>query len=502
MIAPMDEFALAGSCRGGLEEDFGGRDVIFCLTLVGAFVLLKIPLLDLPVYHDESYVVTAAWAIRQARFWPFPAGAESYGHPPVGFELAALAWFIFPPRPWALHVLSVSLAAVTLVATYRIGAVLWTRVVGSIAAVLLAVCPLFFAQAGLLQLDLVATAFATTAFYALVRQKFALYVTSGCLMLLSKETSVILLLPLFAYAWIQTRDCPKGARMRALMLCATPLVAFCLWVGVHKAVTGFWWGDAVTIAGNKDIVLNNLKTGLSKRFAIRWIQLLNADQSDLVPASLLIGAWALWLRVRGRAFTLKTAVWSSRGSLDAWYMVLAIVTYLGFHAVFGVLHPRYLLPVFPPLFLLVAAALHHALGRRALYALALMVPASVFGWYRAPFTFSAPEANLDYVDAVRVQEALSSYLEQYHDREVILASAFPTGGILQTPLFGYVKHPLRVLPIESPLGPSTIRSLRFDWACLSSSDQFQTDVASIISARRLREVKRFRSGRHFVVLYR
>jgi 4-amino-4-deoxy-L-arabinose transferase-like glycosyltransferase len=484
-----------------LVKDFGSRDLIFCLTLVGAFALMKIPLLDLPVYHDESYVVAAAWAIRQAKFWPFPAGAEFYGHPPVGFELAALAWFIFPPRPWALHVASVSLAAATIVTTYRIGAVLWTRVVGSIAAMLLAACPLFFAQAGLLQLDLVAMAFATTAFYALVRQNFALYVTSGCLMLLSKETSLILLLPLFAYAWTQTRDLPKGARTRALMLYATPLVVFCVWVGVHKAVTGFWWGDAATIAGNKDIVLNNVKMGLSKRFAIRWIQLLNADQSDLAPASLLIGAWTLWLRVRGRALTLKTAMRSSQGNLGAWYMALAIVTYLGFHTVFGVLHPRYLLPVFPLLFLLVAAGLHHALGRRALYPLALMVPASVFGWYRAPYAFSAPEATLDYVDAVRVHEAASSYLEQYHSREVILASQFPTGAILETPLFGYVKQPLRVLPIESPLGPSAIRSLRFEWACLSSSDQFQTDVVSIVNARGLREVKRFRSGRHFVVLY-
>ena len=136
------------------RRSFAERWTLWCWALIGLFVLLKMPAVNLPAYHDERYVVRAGWDVLHNRFFPFPKNEPTWGHPSLIFEPVAMAWCIVGPKLWAIHILSLGFSVGALLMTYTLGRELWGRRVGFVASAMLAFCPLFFAQAGILHLDL------------------------------------------------------------------------------------------------------------------------------------------------------------------------------------------------------------------------------------------------------------------------------------------------------------------------------------------------------------
>lgn len=475
-----------------------------CWLLIGGFVVLKVPVLNLPIYHDETHVTAAAWDILHNGFYPVTRTVQMWGHPPLAFELLAFAWFLFGPELWAVHVLSVTLAAIALFFTYLVGRSLLDEAVGLTATAMLAVCPLFFSQAGILHLDLPATTFAIIAVYGLIQERWLTYILSASFMALSKESSVVLIPLMAGYAWLRSVNLPTPARLKRVTLGAIPLLSFVLWIIFHKAETGFWWGNPTAIEANIEILRVNLEIGIVKRFAIRWIQLLWSNHHFVVALVFLLALGKVWnrSRTRMRQTGKQEAVWFLVDKSREAFMVAAVLIFLVFHSIFGVLHPRYLLPVFPFLFLLAARSLAYVLGQRVLHGLAIIALLFVLAWFRPPDRFSAPEANLDYIDIVKAHQAASTHLEQHYHNEIILASAFQARANLKIPLYGYVTKPLKVLPIGFESKQPRAQELRFDLVYLSSTDQFAKTVKEMITARQLKEMRRFESGRHFVALYR
>jgi 4-amino-4-deoxy-L-arabinose transferase-like glycosyltransferase len=470
------------------------------LLMIG-FILLKLPTLTLPIYHDETYVVTAGSEMLHNGFYPITTQAPMWGHPPLAFEIVAMSGILFGPPSWGVHLFSVGLGAVALVFTYLVGKALWGEVAGYIAAAMLAVCPLFFAQAGILHPDLAATTFAIMAIFGLIRGRWVVYILSASLMVLSKETSIILVPLMAGFVWLMGTQLSTSARLKRAALGMLPVLTFALWAAFHKSATGFWWGDPLVAEADKVIVAANLKMGLLKRFAIRSIHVLYSGYNLLLAGIFLAALGKAWQTNRSpspKDQELKAFLVHSPAEA---FIITAILGFLLFHSVFGFLHPRYLLPVFPLLFLLTARSLSYVLGKRAPYFLVVMVPLFVLGWFQPPDKFSAPEASLDYVDIVRAHQAASAYLEQHDSSKTILASNFQAGVNLQTPLYGYVTRPLKVLTIGPEFTLNQVLDLKFDLVYLSSTDQFRREIETVIRGRNLREVRRFEVGRHFVVLY-
>jgi predicted membrane-bound dolichyl-phosphate-mannose-protein mannosyltransferase len=144
---------------------------------------------------------------------------------------------------WVLHLISATLAMVAVLFTFLVGRALWGELVGGLAATSLAVCPLFFAQAGLLQLDLAATTFSMIALYALIRGRWFLYFGSASLMLLSKETSVLLIPAMAGFAWMRTDGLPQSDRLRVLAFSTLPVFTFFVSCLSHKLLTGYRRAD-------------------------------------------------------------------------------------------------------------------------------------------------------------------------------------------------------------------------------------------------------------------
>lgn len=479
----------------GLLEPWGIGAVVLLLVLFGA---LKVPLLDLPAFQDETYVLKAGWDLLQRSFNPLTEGLEAWGRPPLTFEMVAAAFFVSGAEIWSVHVLGLFWALVTIFFTYRIGALLWRREVGFCAAAMLSASPLFFAQAGLFHPDLPAAAFATIAIYGLVASRWGVYVAAASLMSLSKETSIVLIPVMAAYGMTRASDRSLRSMARWSAVGLLPLGVFSLWVALHKLATGFWWAEAMVLEGNMRIVVDNLEAGMLRRFTIRWLQVLLSNHQFVVGLVSVLAVGKAGRRVMRQGLgTVRAA------RPEELFMVASLAVFLLFHSAFGFLQPRYLLPVLPLVFLLAARLLAYVFPRRLRYSLLFAVALLMLGWFRAPDRYASPDATLDYVDAVRVHKSASEYLSMYHRQDVVFTSGFQSGVNLTLPYLGYVSEPLRVLPIKGV--PREIRSedlAHFDIAYHSSHDQFARLVQEVVIERRLTEVARFESGRHFVVLYR
>jgi 4-amino-4-deoxy-L-arabinose transferase-like glycosyltransferase len=462
-----------------------------------AFALVKVPTLTLPIFLDETYVVGTADRIASASFFPLPAGAPAWGHTPLIFEMAAVVRAIAGPQSWALHLVSLALSLWTLAFTWLLADRLGGRPSGAAAAAMLAACPLFMAQAGLLQLDLGATAFTVSAVYFLACERWTAYVVSAALMLLSKETSVILIPMMTLMVWLRDASREHRQRLGQVALTFAPLAALLLWSLFNKYTTGFWRGDALSHASDWDVIASNYSMGYAKRFVIRWAQLLLLNRQFVVAAIVTAGLFSTLRRHHSNG-----GVNVLRGIFRRWpvenALACAIAVSVVFHVVFGVLHPRYMLPVVPFLFVLTALALHEVAGRRMPIVAAAVVVLLASGWFSAPGKYSAAEASLDYVDIVKAHEMAARFLEGRTNRDTILAPAFQGGANLTSPEIGYVSRPLSIV-IPERANPGGVPT--FDLAYYCPTDQFSADVLAIVRARGLSEFKRFESGRYFIALY-
>jgi hypothetical protein len=112
----------------------------------------------------------------------------------------------------------------------------------------------------------------------------------------------------------------------------------------------------------------------------------------------------------------------------------------------GAILPRYLLPIVP-LFFLVSVVLVWQLGRvfaRVICGTALVC--FLAAWFiNPPYPFPY-EDNLSYADFIRLHQHAAQFLESRSANERIL-TAWPATDELARPFLGYVRKPLRVVPL-------------------------------------------------------
>jgi hypothetical protein len=112
----------------------------------------------------------------------------------------------------------------------------------------------------------------------------------------------------------------------------------------------------------------------------------------------------------------------------------------------GAILPRYLLPIVP-LFFLVSVVLVWQLGRvfaRVICGTALVC--FLAAWFiNPPYPFPY-EDNLSYADFIRLHQQAAQFLESRSANERIL-TAWPATDELARPFLGYVRKPLRVVPL-------------------------------------------------------
>ncbi len=417
------------------------RHAAIVIVAAALILTLHLPLIGLPYFWDEAgYYIPAALDMYSA--WEFvPTSTLPTGHTPLVMAYLALAWHVFGYSPVVTRVAMALIAAATVAATYALARRVTDREPAAWSAVLLGISPMFFAQSTLVFLDLPAALFTTLAVLAALDAGWWRFSLAASLAVLTKETAVMMLPVVWAWAWWRGRAGPDRRlgilQWTAMILPVLPLIAWTVYYHHHP---GYW-------TGNAEYLQYNLYTTLDP---VRFFWTLLRRLYEV-----FIGGFS-WLVVFGAAtgmlFSRKPnrgdeegaepthSFFGLTGGMIAAYTVLLSV-------VGGAVLPRYLLPVFPAFFVACVTLTWRLPRMAARCACGVAGACFVAAWFiNPPYPF-AYENNLAYADFIRLHQDASRYLESRPPGERIL-TAWPATDELSRPFLGYVSKPLSTVPVE------------------------------------------------------
>jgi hypothetical protein len=396
---------------------------IFFLLFTIPLVFLHLGLLNLPYFWDEQgqFIPTALDLLRDGS-WVAHSTVPNI-HPP-GVEAYLVVWYkLFGYSIAITRLAMLMLAGTGLLIVFLLSVELCRGVPGLPAfwpPVFLALSPLFFMQSMMAQLDMPAMVFTLLGLLLFLRQRFIASVLACLALVLVKESGAVTALVLFCVLiW------KRQFRRASYYLCVP--AALGTWLIVLHHTTGYWTGDPGFAHYNVWYSLHPVR--LAVTLARRLYYLFFAEFRWIGTALIMV--------LRHRLWGYRSFDWAVTGLVCAANVLE--VTLLG-----GAALERYLLPVFPVFYIVVAIAL--ALIPKvprliAATALGSGLLASLFWNPPYPFPF---ENNYAMDDFVELQQTAAEYI-QNHMPASRVATAWPYTAALRKPDYGYVGHPFKVV---------------------------------------------------------
>ncbi len=208
------------------------KDVLLVLLI---FILLKLPTLNTPFYQDELTLVDNSFLAvsHPAHFMHF----AYVGHPPLIESILILAIKIFP---WSLalpHLISLSFALIALYFFYKI-IEFYSKKDALILTILLALTPVFFTQAGILNLDMPACALTLAMYYFYIKKRPMLFIVFSSLAILAKEPTFITYTVILIYDFFKSKT--KMDYIKTRFYYAIPYALWGVWLVLSKIYNGWF----------------------------------------------------------------------------------------------------------------------------------------------------------------------------------------------------------------------------------------------------------------------
>lgn len=402
-----------------------GSYLFFLALFTGAMFVSHAWLLQLPYFWDEGgqFIPTALDLMKGS--WVSQSVPPTVHPPGIPAYLAAcwkIAGFSLPVTRGAMLLLG----GLSVMAAFLLAIELCREVAGTpafFAAGLLFVSPLFFAQSLLAQLDAPAMLFTTLALLFFVQDHIRWSAAACIVLVLVKETGVVL--PLVLMAWLA-----RERRWQDAAWFLSSFAALGIWLLILARDSGTW-------AGSQDFLWYNLYYPLHPvRLALAFLRrifYLGLAHLHIIGIAAIFYAWR------------RTRMFSSR----AWRVAvvfsgvhLVVVTILG-----GAVLERYLLPIMPIFYTAIAAAFT-TFDRipRLLASAALFLALSAGIYFNPPY--SAPlEDNLAFVDYVKLHGDAADYLEHWYPGTPVHA-VWPFWLELAHPELGYVDRRIETETVQ------------------------------------------------------
>lgn len=413
-------------------------DVWVLTALAAAFIAAKLAIVDAPAYWDETRWVVQAFRLAD---WPlvavFPGcrPMEAFaGHPPGMHLIFALAARVAGSSMRTAHLVSIGFGAIGIGFTYLLGARLFDRGTALLSAILLFLCPMYFAQSGMFLADVPVAALSAGCVYFLLSGRTGRYLIAATAMVLIKETSAAIVLAMLVYdLFFAGHD--RATRIRAASRHAVPLLALGAFVTWQKVATGSWW---LIYADPFDP--SWLRTTLPE----------TAGQAWLVTQWIFLKQWRWLPSVPLAVVLLLDAAARQRREIRLFGLIAVCASYPFAFAGFLFL-PRYLMPVLPLFFVAAAWAVRELIVPRALRMLVVPGAIAVMAWSLAARPFSdTAELTMRYLDVVRVHQEMAAAIERDFPSARVL-TVWPQTGELAAPQLGYVQRPIAVADAKEAL---------------------------------------------------
>ncbi len=440
--------------------------VFFFVCFAVILFLEHLPFLQLPYYWDEAgQFIPSALDILRGGQW-IAHSAIPNAHPPaVGAYLAA-AWHIGGFSPATTRTAMLTLAAFAMLAAFLLAIELCKGTRGMpafLAAALLCASPLFYAQSMLAQLDAPAMLFATVAFLWFLQNRFALSAAACIILVLVKETGIIVPLVFLGYLAYERR-------WREASFFLAPMALLAGWFVTLRLRTGNWAGNPDFLRYNALYPLHPVRIVVA--LARRIYYLFFADLR-WIGTGAVVWAWR------------RTGFFQSRSWRIAWLLAGAHILVLSCTG--GAALERYLLPAIPIVFAAMAASLSMLPQAQRLACSAVLLAGSVAGnFVNPPYPFPY-ENSPAFIDFVRLHADAAAHIERFYPASQVY-TVWPATAELARPELGYVNHRMRVQSTGSLSG----RALeQVDWQKVDVFVAFSRTWNPRWSLMRLEPVRRF-----------
>ncbi|MFI5204262.1 MAG: ArnT family glycosyltransferase [Flavobacteriales bacterium] len=180
--------------------------IIFLFILCIAFIILKIPYLNLPFYWDESWVYGPAVRLMSENgpsLLPDAVPVEyGRGHPLLFHFLGGCWVSVFGSSLFSMHCFALTISMTLVISIFFIVKKLFNPVAAYCCSILICLQPIFFAQSVMVLPEVLLAVFICCGIYHYIRKNYSWYFVFASCAVLVKETAVLLPLSVLVFQTI------------------------------------------------------------------------------------------------------------------------------------------------------------------------------------------------------------------------------------------------------------------------------------------------------------
>ncbi|MDD5178448.1 MAG: glycosyltransferase family 39 protein [Candidatus Nanoarchaeia archaeon] len=494
------------------------KDLAIIAILAILTLLSHIPFVNVPTLGDESIVLLQSHAILENKFNPnlgeyYNTGLGiDLGHPPLFYWIVALFLSIFGQYLWAAKLPIIIFSMIGVVYTFLLGKEIYNKKTGIMAAILVLFSQLYFVQSSMIYLEIPLTALGIMTLYYYYKNKLVAYSISASLLVLIKETGLLIIAAIFLYEIIKNIKQPK-ILIKNLVKLSLPVFIFAAWTLYHKLFIGSGILTRPTssitdtmlkfMARIKYLFFDEFRFILTTILVFSVIKIKNIIIQKKRLIIFLLGSViisALILNLKKIIELIYPLLNTSKPILEltsqissyipfiilfSVFIILLIIYHKNINAqelklnlnpltiaiiitilIFSVSHYfllRYFLPIIPLIYLIYARSINLNFKKTwPIIILILIVLPAVPAQQETKLYVI--ESNMDYLNTIKIQKQAASYLEENYKDNVILTS-HPMLIQLRYPLLGHVTNPLNVIEIGHYKDNSLIKEFQtiFDY---------------------------------------
>ena len=456
--------------------------LIFTFFLVLTLSLTSYSL-NLPQHWDALFtIIPSAIYSLENNFSPF--SPFNLGHPPFLAVSLSFLYYLFGYSLLVTHLYIIFLAFWSVFFAYLISEHLTkNKYIGITTALLFLFSPIFVGQSGIVTLATPFTTFSLMSIYFFLRNKYILFLIMSFLLSYTVESGVVLLMGLLFLPILKEFN---NLNLKRVTLYSLPFMFYLSWLALSKFHWGWFFnpyqvGEVLSLNPFRNML--HLFFGLRVLFLddFRWVltsiiflsTIYTKKNSKIlypfifsVLLYLLLSNLNLFfpqlndslsnLMIELKNFSILFSIlffiflnyrkrfykYYIKSNLS--FIIPIIIFVIAFHA-FIVVHPRYLLPLYPLFYIFSGIALFKIFKNYTFIPLIVILALFISNWTgESDSTGVILEYNKEYVDMLYTHQQATKFIEENYPNANVMVSGFPQHLELLNPYGGYVKNPIKV----------------------------------------------------------
>jgi len=410
-------------------------NLISCLSatlVIALFVINRLGYLNLPFYWDEAWSYANAvfdMAAHGLTVLPGDGNPElTRGHPLVFYFLSALWVKILGTKLTVVHIFPLLISITLLIAVFYTAMKLFNKETAMAAIVLFALQAIFLAQSTMLLPEIMLSLWTILTIYAYFRRSWGLYTIFSALLVMTKETGIVLIGVIYLDKLLLERffaeDQNRTGKMAGeLAIMSTPLLVFAAFIIMQKVRYGwFLYPEHLSLT-----VFNPGEIAQRARMFISKLLFHNGRNIYFLLSVLAF----LFLAVK-RSISKPVAHLLS-------FSIVFIIVYIVFSSV-NFFTARYLLSILPLFIMSGSWLITTWLKQNKIRIPAMLAFALLFAWHTFVGYRNEQDTSLAFRDTVLLQRQAVNFAEEMQWQHKKIYTAFLMQYYLSMPQLGYLNN--------------------------------------------------------------